>query len=86
MVYSLWIVFFLIILGLIVKVKRARDEYLRAKAEEEKRAELNAKLSKVTEEMLTHRGAQGQSEAKQGQTVDLSKMLGTHGQKERLNN
>jgi len=76
MVYSLWIIFFLIILGMILKIRSMTVEYLREKNEEKRQSELMARMTKDVEEMLTRQRNQGQTQANQGQTVDLAEMLG----------
>jgi len=82
MVYSFWIVFFLIIFGMILRIRSTKAKYLLEKAEEEKKAELEARMNKTTAEMLTPEHRQGQPAPPQGQILDFSKMLGTQGRKD----
>jgi len=82
MIYSIWIIFSLILLGIILKMKRAADEYRKAEEESLKAQEkaLFAELHKLDEVSLRGHN-QGQSETSQGQALDVSKILGNQGQK-----
>jgi hypothetical protein len=82
MVYSFWIVFFLIIFGMILRIRSTKAKYLLEKAEEQRKAEIEARMNKTTGEMLTSEHRQGQPAPPQGQIPDFSKMLGAQGRKD----
>jgi hypothetical protein len=52
MIYSIWAVFFLLILGLLYKTRGIGKEYLRKKAEEQQKAILDALVKKVEDEAM----------------------------------
>ena len=90
MVYSFWTVFFLLLLISALKIRSTRARFLlekakeQTKAQEQEKADLDVRLRTIRE-VLTREYIQGQQEPKQGEIVDVSRMLGAQGQKGRPN-
>ena len=75
MVYSFWAVFVLVIVVVSLMIRSTKAKYLQAKAEEQKRAELEARMSESAEGLMPERN-QGQDAPMQGRP-DFSRVLGS---------